>query len=831
MVVKKKPSQKALTSAGFWPLLPKTAVAIGKFASMPGKFWEGCPSADKEKRFMCVVVDFVAVHDFGGGRKGSAFKLKEMGEDGRGSLEPGVASGEEFVLAYPLPFLEYYYYANRAELPDAMRSKVFPDAEAGSAAAASGDNAADDAEGGGVVVKQEKQERPPIFDFFEEVSSTLATAGPQRGKYTIKYKCTVLTSSGPCGGAATCYKTGDGKAETTSNAWTHLRDKAPSCPAHAAALVQLNMTNRNVVQLEDGEFVKVMNFAEAFPHHVDYVWCRARGIFSAIMGSKPLFRKYVRGFEPRAVFPHHEVQYNIALCIKELQDEEQLARLAALQREFKYGPCIGAQLDMWTDTNTHIAYGGINVTTVREPIIFTAGSTGTPAMASTTTTKKAPQLRASSEVLDFAAFPSTEHTGPAIKDWFGGVIEAKGIRVSSLSGVSPDGAADGQCGLRLVEGLADKVDTCNLHGLQRTVLYSIGIAGTTSKNLEAKSLLKLHNRVSQLSNQSRAVSDGIRNGQLSSDVPLSKLLSTVDTCTTRWGNQFRQISRNNTLKPVIDPVVETYKRENRGKKDAIVEDDDSNPTSRVGKAVPASAIGLSSEQWDTSLEVEAFLDHPFQIKESIEHKGYVTGATSLFLLHDLKKGCTEDKGLTVKAHPSTPKVEDRVRPTETRKAEDLHTCIGTARSVMVSELDDRFFDNAERPSNTRLVQCWMSKQRPADKWMPEAWRVLAKGLYLAMLREAAKISGIGVRSSPPRKVAKTIGAGSSSLVRNVSDDESEDEPAVQATEYDTVTDEASRWAALDPKTIREFRDGAGIVNEFALVYHLRQSFPLHFIVF
>ena len=97
---------------------------------------------------------------------------------------------------------------------------------------------------------------------------------------------------------------------------------------------------------------------------------------------------------------------------------------------------------------------------------------------------------------------------------------------------------------------------------------------------------------------------------------------------------------------------------------------------------------------------------------------------------------------------------------------------------MIKELNNRFFDDAERPSNTRLVQCWMSKQRPADKWMPEAWRFLAKGLYLAMLREAAKIAGIGLRSSPPRKVAKTTpAAGSSSLVRNLSDDDDDDEPA------------------------------------------------------
>ena len=69
--------------------------------------------------------------------------------------------------------------------------------------------------------------------------------------------------------------------------------------------------------------------------------CRAQGLFSGRLCRKPLFRQYVRSYEPRAVFPHEEVQFNIALCIKELQDEEQLARLTALQKEFNYGPCIG----------------------------------------------------------------------------------------------------------------------------------------------------------------------------------------------------------------------------------------------------------------------------------------------------------------------------------------------------------------------------------------------------------------------------------------------------------------------------------------------------------
>ena len=35
-----------------------------------------------------------------------------MGEDGRGSLDPGIASGLEFVVCYPNKFLEFYYAEN-----------------------------------------------------------------------------------------------------------------------------------------------------------------------------------------------------------------------------------------------------------------------------------------------------------------------------------------------------------------------------------------------------------------------------------------------------------------------------------------------------------------------------------------------------------------------------------------------------------------------------------------------------------------------------------------------------------------------------------------------
>jgi len=144
------------------------------------------------------------------------------------------------------------------------------------------------------------------------------------------------------------------------------------------------------------------------------------------------------------------------------------------------------------------------------------------------------------------------------------------------------------------------------------------------------------------------------------------------------------------LRPVLDAVLDEYKRANKGKKDAIVEEDDTDPTSKVGKVVPASQIGLSADTWDKSLELEAFLDHPFQIKESIEHKGYCTGAQGIYLMNDMVKGCAPGKSLKVKLFPKDPKVESRKRGTEVREAEDLHVLTSTAREVMTDELIGRF---------------------------------------------------------------------------------------------------------------------------------------------
>ena len=280
--------QSSLSGAGLYPVLAKTAHAIGKFCEVPGSFWVGCPTADKQKVFRCIVTEFDPIHTFDGGRKGAAMKAKEMGESGEGSLEPGIASGDEILIGYPTPFLQYFYAANPGMLPDANRSKPPAALEADAATP-------DAAPAGGSLVKEEKDtERPPIFEFLCPVSSILNAAGPKRGTYTNKYTCGVVCGGGLlCGGSVTLY--GNGKSETTSNAWSHMRDKAEKCSFHKVVLGKLDMTNSKRVLDANGEFVKVHSFQETFPHHVEYVWCRASGIFGAHTGAKPQFRSYVRG--------------------------------------------------------------------------------------------------------------------------------------------------------------------------------------------------------------------------------------------------------------------------------------------------------------------------------------------------------------------------------------------------------------------------------------------------------------------------------------------------------------------------------------------------------
>ncbi|KAK3251578.1 hypothetical protein CYMTET_36745 [Cymbomonas tetramitiformis] len=108
----------------------------------------------------------------------------------------------------------------------------------------------------------------------------------------------------------------------------------------------------------------------------------------------------------------------------------------------------------------------------------------------------------------------------------------------------------------------------------------------------AGSFYKKHNRVVTLSNQSLAFGKSIRTAQEAAKISTEKVLTLEKIAVMRWGNQFKQLKKNYTLRPGIDACLEKYKLENKTNKEAIVETNEDEQGSKVGNAVAASEIGL-----------------------------------------------------------------------------------------------------------------------------------------------------------------------------------------------------------------------------------------------
>jgi hypothetical protein len=136
---------------------------------------------------------------------------------------------------------------------------------------------------------------------------------------------------------------------------------------------------------------------------------------------------------------------------------------------------------------------------------------------------------------NFNIFPYTEKTGENIKVWFMDWLSANQVDNSIVDGITPDGSADGQCSLGMINKLAGVVYTCTLHQLQRRVLNAIGLAGVKSKNEDACRLLRKNNRVVMLSRQSLGVNKAIKQAQTKEGVPNHEVHTLVRTHTIHWG--------------------------------------------------------------------------------------------------------------------------------------------------------------------------------------------------------------------------------------------------------------------------------------------------------
>ena len=111
MAPKRKPSKQKSLNVEQLKLLKKPLDHLGKLIDIPGSFWQGRQSADERKNmYKCAIVDFSLAQRFSeDSPPQQAFFMQEMGVDGTGSLEKSDLDSTKFWMAYPSPFLKYYY--------------------------------------------------------------------------------------------------------------------------------------------------------------------------------------------------------------------------------------------------------------------------------------------------------------------------------------------------------------------------------------------------------------------------------------------------------------------------------------------------------------------------------------------------------------------------------------------------------------------------------------------------------------------------------------------------------------------------------------------------
>ena len=224
------------------------------------------------------------------------------------------------------------------------------------------------------------------------------------------------------------------------------------------------------------------------------------------------------------------------------------------------------------------------------------------------------------------------------------------------------------------------------------------------------------------------------------------------------------------------------------------------PYAQASRAVMRREIGHSSDTWEANLELEAFFRAAEGVRQTIEHVAHLTGGQSYALMCKLQRGCRPSNSLTIAKFPKSIALKDRKKRDEyVVKSDDILPLIKTARAVMMGELNDRFREG--RPSDTRLVQIYLSKQMDPSVLIPPAWQSHAKAMYLGFLREiSAKI--VTPRRRSPRGSGKKKRRRETSLFMDADSDSADElrapdqsDPTASAAD-DVVTAEAKAWKGL-----------------------------------
>jgi hypothetical protein len=132
----------------------------------------------------------------------------------------------------------------------------------------------------------------------------------------------------------------------------------------------------------------------------------------------------------------------------------------------------------------------------------------------------------------------------------------------------------------------------------------------------------------------------------------------------------------------------------------------------------------------------------------------------------------------------------------------------------------------------------MSKQMSSKDYLPVSWNEHARTLYLKALRDDVSINPTPLSQQHDAKKQKVTPSGLS-LFRGAllkqSSTESSASAAADEEAVDTVLDELKRWEdkdlVIDLQEYSQYIAEDGLLNEFKMMWELRESFPLHFTVF
>ena len=155
--------------------------------------------------------------------------------------------------------------------------------------------------------------------------------------------------------------------------------------------------------------------------------------------------------------------------------------------------------------------------------------------------------------------------------------------------------------------------------------------------------------------------------------------------------------------------------------------------------------------------------------------------------------------------------------------------ITTARSVLKGELHDRCF--TLRSSNARTILLYMSKQQDMEGMFNDSQFELARTLYLQALRSASEIVKLKTRTSPrARSRSSRAAARSSSAARLCFRTTTRTRRLLRRERL-----RAMRWprrsSAGTSSPPSRYHDEDGLLNEFEMMWALRDRFPLHLVVF